>query len=68
VAARCGDRNIVVAERRLADAERAARERETDLRQHYAPDLPPCRRVLTVNPRGGVVVATPQDEAGTVTD
>jgi hypothetical protein len=68
LATRCGDRNIVVSERRLADAERAARERETDLRQHYAPDLPPCRRVLTVNPRGGVVVATPQDEAGTVTD
>ena len=62
VAARCGDRNILVAERRLADAERAARERETDLREHYAPDLPPCRRVLTVNPRGGVMVATSQDE------
>jgi hypothetical protein len=58
VAARCGDRNIVVAERRLADAERAARERETELRALYAPDLPPCGRVLTVNPRGGVMVAT----------
>jgi hypothetical protein len=58
VADRCGDRNILVAARRLADAERAARERETDLRKHYAPDLPPCRRVLTVNPRGGVMVAT----------
>jgi hypothetical protein len=62
VAARCGDRNIVVAERRLADAERAARERETDLREHYAPDMPPCRRVLTVDPRGRVMVATSQDE------
>ena len=51
LATRCGDRNIVVAERRLADAERAARKRETDLRQLYAPDLPPCRRVLTVDPR-----------------
>jgi hypothetical protein len=66
VATRCGDRNIVVAERQLADAERAARERETDLRQLYAPDLPPCRRVLTVNPRGRVTVA--KDDAGTVTD
>jgi hypothetical protein len=56
LAARCGDRNIVVAERRLADAERAARNWETDLREHYAPNLPPCRRVLTVNPRGAVVV------------
>jgi hypothetical protein len=68
VATRCGDRNIVVAERRRADAERAARKRETDLRQLYAPDLPPCRRVLTVDPRGGATVATPQDEAGTATD
>jgi hypothetical protein len=50
---RCGDWNIVVAERRLDEAERRARERETDLRERYA-DLPPCRRVLTVNPRGGV--------------
>jgi hypothetical protein len=66
VATRCGDTNIVVAERRLANAEREAREREADLREHYAPDLPPCRRVLTVNPRGGL--ATSQDEAGTAMD
>src|SRR5262245_14975299 len=68
LATRCGDTNIVVAERRLADAERAARERETDLREHYARDLPPCRRVLTINPRGSVMVAKPQDEASTATD
>ena len=65
---RCGDRNIVVAERRLADAERAALTREAQLREHYAPDLPPCRRMLTVNPRGGVMVVKSQDEAGTATD
>jgi hypothetical protein len=68
LADRCGDRNIIAAERRLADAERALRRRETDLRQLYAPALPPCRRVLTVNPRGGVMVATTQDAAGTATD
>jgi hypothetical protein len=68
VASHCGDRTIVVAGRLLADAERAARERESDLRQRYAPDLPPCRRVLTVNPRGGVMAATSQDEAGAATD
>jgi hypothetical protein len=68
LAIRCGDRNIVVAQRRLAVAERAARERETDLRQHYARDMPSCRRVVTVNPRGAVMVATSQDEAGTATD
>ena len=61
LATRCGDTNIVVAERRLSDAERAARERETELREHYARDLPPCRRVLTVNPRGDAIVANFQD-------
>src|SRR5262249_35728117 len=68
LATRCGDTNIVAAEMRLADAERAARERETDLREHYARDLPPCRRVLTINPRGGAMVAKPRDDAGTATD
>jgi hypothetical protein len=68
LATRCGDRNIIVAERWLADAEQALRRRETELRQVYAPDMPPCRRVLTVNPRGGVMVATSQDEASTATD
>jgi len=53
LATRCGDTNILVAEKRLTDGERAARDREADLREHYTPDLPPCRRVLTVNPRGG---------------
>jgi hypothetical protein len=61
LATRCGDTNIVVAERRLSDAERAARERETELREHYARDLPPCRRVLTINPRGDAMVANSQD-------
>jgi hypothetical protein len=68
LATRCGDRNILVAERRLADAEQAARQWQTDLREHYAPDLPPCRRVLTINPRGGVMMAKSQDEACTATD
>jgi hypothetical protein len=68
VATRCGDRNIVVAERRLADAERAAREREADLREHYAPDLPPCRRVLTVNPRGIVLATKSQHDASAARD
>ena len=61
LATRCGDTNIVVAERRLSDAERAARERETELRKDYARDLLPCRRVLTVNPRGDAIVANFQD-------
>ena len=68
LATRCGDRNIVVAERLLADAEQATRNREIDLRRFYVPDMPPCRRVLTVNPHGGVMAAKVQDEAGTATD
>jgi hypothetical protein len=60
LANRCGDTNIVVAERRRSDAERAARERETELREHYARKLPPCRRVLTVNPLGDATVANSQ--------
>src|SRR5262245_8559883 len=66
LADRRGDRNIIVAERRLADAEQALRRRETDLRQVYAPDMPPCRRVLTVDPRGAVLASkSPQ---ATLTD
>ena len=68
LATRCGDTNIVVAERRLANTERAAREREMDLREHYTRDLPSCRRVLTINPRGGVMVAKSHDEASAATD
>ena len=51
---RCGDTNIITAGRALADAAQAARERESELRASYAPNLPPCRQVLTVDPRGEV--------------
>ena len=48
----CGDHKlIVVAETREA-AEQAALVREADLKRLYVPDMPPCRRVLTVDPRG----------------
>lgn len=57
LAIRCGARNIIAAEGSLGDAERAAVSREVELRQLYAPDLPPCRRVLTVDPQGGVAIA-----------
>ena len=53
---RCGDRNIVVAEKTLAGAEQAALRREMELRQLYAPEMPPCRRVVTVDPNGMVVL------------
>jgi hypothetical protein len=54
LAIRCGASNIIVAEPLLRDAERLAADREAELRRLYAPDLPPCRRVLTVDPQGGM--------------
>jgi hypothetical protein len=52
---RCGDRNIFVAEESLAKAEQAAINREIQLRQFYAPNMPPCVRVMSVDPNGDVV-------------
>lgn len=53
---RCGRDNIIVADRDLAEAERRARWREADLRAFYVKNLPPCVRVVTVDPNGHVVV------------
>ena len=52
---RCGDRNIFVAEETLAKAEQATINRVTELRKVYAPDMPPCVRVMSVDPNGNVV-------------
>jgi hypothetical protein len=54
LAMRCSSTNIIAAEALLSDAERAAADREAELRRRYAPNLPQCRRVLTVDPQGGV--------------
>jgi hypothetical protein len=54
LASLCGDRKIITVASNLKEAEAAARKRETDLRLYYAPGLPPCQRVLAVEP-GGVV-------------
>lgn len=60
---RCGGENIIVAERILADAERSASRREVDLRTNYVPDMPPCTRVVTVDPSGRVI-APPVNDSG----
>jgi len=52
---RCGDKNILVAEKTLVEAEQAAIDQEVELRRHYGGDLPPCVRVLTVDPYGIIV-------------
>jgi hypothetical protein len=55
VANLCGDHKIIaVAETREA-AEQAAFLRESDVRRLYVPDMPPCRRILTMDPRGVVI-------------
>lgn len=56
---RCGRENIIVADRNLAEAEQRARRREAELRERYVPDMPPCARVVTVDPNG-IVVPPPQ--------
>jgi len=52
---RCGQENILAADQYLENAERIARARELELRYVHVPDLPPCRRVVTVNPQGRVI-------------
>jgi hypothetical protein len=52
---RCGRENIIVADRDLAEAERRARNREAELRERYVPTMPPCARVVTVDPNGAIV-------------
>lgn len=55
---RCGNENIIASGWDLAEAERAARRREIELRTVYRRDMPPCRRVVTIDPRG--TIATPE--------
>ena len=56
---RCGNENIITADRHLAEAEQRARRRETELRERYVRDMPPCARVVTVDPNGAVVAPPP---------
>jgi len=52
---RCGDRNILIAEKSLRDAEVRASWREFELRKLYFPDLPPCAVVVTIDPDGKII-------------
>jgi hypothetical protein len=62
VAEQCGKDTIIVAEKQLPDAERAALNREIELRTVYRRTMPTCVRVVTISP-GGVVEAPPVDVA-----
>jgi hypothetical protein len=46
---------IMVAERTLIKAEQAAIDRELELRRFYQPDLPPCVRLVSIDPSGAIV-------------
>ena len=56
------------AEEMLAKAEQAAINRETELRQFYAPDMPPCVRFMSVDPNGYVVAPDVADLLRIVTE
>ena len=58
VAKLCGDYKIIVAAETREDAELAARNREADLKRLHAPDLPPCRRIVTIGPGGAEAAVT----------
>ena len=51
---RCGNENILVGEKHLADAEQSVAADETMLRTLYVPKMPPCKHVLRVDPHGTV--------------
>ena len=56
----CGDHKIIATGISLVDAEKAALDREIELQLLYAPDLPPCKRAVTVDPAGAIVAQRPQ--------
>jgi len=53
---RCGRENILAAAKTLAEALLAAGNREIELRRTFVPAMPPCTRVLTVDPEGSIVM------------
>jgi hypothetical protein len=53
IAKLCGNQRIMATAETLEDAERAVLNREIALKRSYAPHMPPCRRLLTVDPKGG---------------
>jgi hypothetical protein len=54
VADLCGDHQIIVSAATREGAEMAAIDHERRVRSLHVPGLPPCRRVLTVDPGGAI--------------
>jgi hypothetical protein len=59
IALRCGNMNIIAAEQSIAAAMSTAADRERALRLAQAEKMPPCSRVVTVNPYGNVIQTAP---------
>jgi hypothetical protein len=59
----CGDHRVMVASKGLEEANALADARVAALRQSYGSSLPPCHRLLTVDPEGGVMTASPSGSA-----
>jgi len=55
IALRCGGKNILVAAKTSHAAEQAAIDSELRLRRDYAPGMPPCVRVVSVDPHGDII-------------
>src|SRR5262245_15660169 len=60
----CGRDHSVGAAKDLGEAEQSAAQRERGLRQVYVPDLPPCRRVVMIDPDGAIIAPGAQRPAG----
>lgn len=59
---RCGHKTIIVADHDRAEARRLALQQEALLRTEYAPDMPKCIDVVTIDPDGRIMPAPPQIE------
>jgi hypothetical protein len=60
IASLCGDRKVIVAAETREAAEQATL-REYNVKRLHGPDMPPCRRVVTVDPTGATVTPERQD-------
>lgn len=58
VANLCGDYKVLATGPSLDEAETEALNREISLQQQFVPDLPPCRRVVTVNANRSTIVSS----------
>jgi hypothetical protein len=54
----CGDHRVMATGSTLMEAEREALNREISLQLSYVPDLPPCRRVVTIDTSRSLITSS----------